>query len=100
MLHSARDKVMHAVQSQVSRNRMKLIFCISCVLFIVSDISVQQTPDTTTICLVSDTASACGKGRVVLSGLPVQELHQKSFYFVNNYFASAFLANLLSLLRL
>lgn len=71
MLHSARDKVMHAEKSQVNRSRMKLIFCISCVLFIVSDISVQQTPDTTTICLVSDTASACGKDMVVLSGLSV-----------------------------
>lgn len=45
---------MHAVQSQVSRNRMKLIFCISCILFIVSDRSVEQTPDTHTICLVSE----------------------------------------------
>lgn len=91
---------MHAVQSQVSRNRMKLIFCISCVLFIVSDRSVQQTPDTTTICLVSDTMSACGRRKLVLSGLSVQELPQKSFYFMNNYFASAFLGNLLPLLRL
>lgn len=91
---------MHAAPSQVTRSRMKLIFCISCVLFIVSDINVQQTPDTTTICLVSDIVSACGKGRMVLSGLSEQELPRNSFHFVNRDFVSAFLGDLLSLLAL
>lgn len=86
---------MHSVQSQVTKSRTKLIFCISCVLFIVSDKSVQKTPDTTTICLVSDTVSACGEGRMVLSELSIQELPWNSFPFVNNDFVSVFLSNFL-----
>lgn len=85
MLHLARDKVMHSVHFQVTSSKMKLIICISCVLFIVSDISVQQTPDTTTICLVSDTVSGCGEGRMVMSELSKQELPWNSFPFVNKW---------------
>lgn len=69
---------------------MKLIFCISCVLFIVSDRSVEQIPDTHTICLVSEEQR----------GLFCIGVAEKSFCFVNHSSACFLLDNLLSLLRL